>query len=234
MTEPSHPSQTRSTQTSAARSVSVKRREPAYDVMPLTDTTTSTDTTTHPGTTTDLHSPRASVRPDRSGILFVDALPANVIQALSTRHLRVLANQAYHLMNTDGPPAGVAQAYELIVDELDVRAEHATRRAPRPQLKETFRDNPLYGRFELLIDSQLAVYVNYRMTGAHVALTEGVEQPGFRDQGIDETLMHHIVLNAHIRCLNLMPQCPIAFSYLADHPQYQVLTAQPTHQTAGT
>ncbi|MCU1631639.1 MAG: hypothetical protein JWM61_291 [Micrococcaceae bacterium] len=66
------------------------------------------------------------------------------------------------------------------------------------------------------------------MIGGQLFLIHGVEQPEFRDQGIDATLMRHVVLNAHRRRLSLIPQCPMAFSFLADHPEYQALIAQPT------
>ncbi|BBE24374.1 hypothetical protein MN0502_32570 [Arthrobacter sp. MN05-02] len=161
-----------------------------------------------------------------------DDLSIENLPVLSTRQLRVLVNQAYKLMDTDYPPSGALERYELIVEELEHRAQQAAERGngsvyPGYQLKETFRDNPLYCRFELFIDGTLAAYVKYSMVGAQIVLLDGVEQPVFRDQGIDATLMRHVVLNAHKRRLNLVPQCPMAFSFLADHPQYQVLTAHP-------
>ena len=121
-------------------------------------------------------------------------------------------------MDSGYPPIGVAEAYELVVDELEVRAQQAVARGPVRQLRETFRDNPLYGRFELLIDGSLAMYIKYTMTGGQVVLTDGVEQPGFRDEGIDAVLMRRIVLNVHKRRLSLIPQCPVAFSFFADYP----------------
>ena len=145
---------------------------------------------------------------------------------MPTRQLRVLVNQAYRLMDLDYPPTGAVDRYEMIVDELECRAEQATERGSAHQLKETFRDNPLYCRFELFIDGTLAAYMRYTMNGGQVILLDGVEQPEFRDQGFDGTLMRHLVLNVHKRRLNLVPQCSMAFSFLADNPQYRVLTAQ--------
>lgn len=186
------------------------------------------------GSTSDLlaFGVRAAAQ-DQDGTVFFDALSASDIRALSTRHLRVLANRAYQLMDTDYPSAGAVDSYCMIAGELDIRAQQAGCRGPVDQLpvnqlRETFRDNPLYGRFELLIDGSLAVYIKYTMTGGQVILTEGVEHPAFRDQGMDAILMRHIVLNTHKRRLSLTPQCPMAVSFFVEHPHYEVLSARQT------
>ncbi|WP_104181817.1 GNAT family N-acetyltransferase [Arthrobacter sp. B0490] len=202
----------------------------AIPAHPATPRTSQADHRFTASTETPNDTLASEVRPvaqDPGSAVFLDELSAQEIQGLSTRHLRVLADRAYQLMDTDYPPAGAVSGYRMIVDELDGRAQHAARRGPVHQLRETFHDNQLYGRFELLIDGSLAVYIKYTMTGCQVVLTDGVEHPGFRDQGMDAILMRHIVLNAHKRRLSLIPQCPMAFSFLADHPQYQTLTARP-------
>ncbi|MHA7191992.1 GNAT family N-acetyltransferase [Arthrobacter sp. MDT2-16] len=171
-------------------------------------------------------------RPEHDSALLDDDLSFEGLSELSTRQLRVMVNQAYKVMDTDFPPAGAIERYEMIVDELERRARQAMERGsvePGHQVKESFRDNPLYCRFELFVDGTLAAFVKYTMNGGQVILLDGVEQPAFRDQGLDSTLMRHVVLNAHKRRLSLIPQCPMAFSFLADNPQYQTLTAQPGH-----
>jgi predicted GNAT family acetyltransferase len=168
-----------------------------------------------------------ATRHGRDSILLDDALAPADLAALSTRQLRVMVNQAYKLMDTDYPPSGAIDRYEMIVEELEHRAQQAVERGTAHQVKETFRDNPLYCRFELFIDGALAAYVKYTMNGGQVILLDGVEQPEFRDLGLDATLMRHVVLNAHKRRLGLIPQCPMAFTFLADNPQYQALTGQP-------
>jgi predicted GNAT family acetyltransferase len=213
-------------QTNITRSASSHTSEVFGSVTPRTNDA-PTSLPSHP---TDSHGAQRGTTVHSQGVdLAVESLSVEDIRGLSTRHLRILANRAYQLLDTDYPATGVIEGYELIVGELDVRAQQATNRGYVPQLRETFRDNPLYGRFELLIDGTLAVYVRYTMKAGRVVLTDGVEHPGVRDQGMDMTLMRHIVLNAHKRRLSLIPQCPMAFSFLADHPQYQALTARPTH-----
>jgi predicted GNAT family acetyltransferase len=208
-----------------------------YPVRTESSTTTALDA---PGTVIPLAevsigrqaSELRATRHARDIALLDDDLSSEDLTALSTRQLRVMVNQVYKLMDTDYPPAGATDRYEMLVEELEHRAQQAAERGngsvhPMHQLKETFRDNPLYCRFELFVDGTLGAYVKYTMNGAQIILTDGVEQPAFRDQGLDATLMRHVMLNAHKRRLGLVPQCPMAFSFLADHPQYQVLTAQP-------
>ncbi|MHA7145391.1 GNAT family N-acetyltransferase [Arthrobacter sp. TmT3-37] len=162
-----------------------------------------------------------------------DAVTPEDLPALSTRQLRVMVNQAYKLMDVDYPPAGALDRYEMLVEELELRAQHAAGRGPDTgsvhHIKEGFRDNPVYCRFEFFIDGDLAAYMRYRINGGQVILFDGVEQPAFRDQGLDVPLMRHVVLNTHKRRLGLVPRCPMALSFLADNPQYEPLTAQPRH-----
>ncbi|WDF33207.1 hypothetical protein PTW37_15370 [Arthrobacter agilis] len=87
--------------------------------------------------------------------------------------------------------------------------------------RETFRNNPLYCRFELFIGGNLAVYMKYTVTGGTVTHVYGAELQGFPDLGACQILMRGIVLDAHKRRLNLIPRCAMAHAFLVDHPQYQ-------------
>lgn len=150
-----------------------------------------------------------------------EALAPADLALLSTRRLRMLANQAYTLMDTDYPPSRTVERYEMLADELERRAEAAEKRHPVNTTREKFRNNPLSSRFELFTDGHLVAYMQYRMTGGNLTLIMGNELPGFRDQGAATTLMRNVVLDAHKRRLNLIPRCPMAYAFLADHPQYQ-------------
>ncbi|KQN95938.1 hypothetical protein ASF21_15450 [Arthrobacter sp. Leaf234] len=147
-----------------------------------------------------------------------------VLASLSVRRLRTLVNQAYTLMDTGFPPSRTVDRYEMLVDELERRAEAAKKRHPVSATREKFRDNSLSSRFELFIDGHVVAYMQYRMTGGDLTLIMGDELPGFRNQGAATTLMRDIVLDAHKRRLNLIPRCPMAHAFLADHPQYQQYT----------
>jgi predicted GNAT family acetyltransferase len=180
----------------------------------------------------DSQAPRVrAARRERDSAALEGTLTPEDLAALPTRHLRVLVNQAYQVMDTDYPPAGAIEGYEMVVDVLERRAQQATEGGVPSgtvhQVKETFRDNPLYCRFELFLDGDLAACMKYTMKGGQVILIGGMEHPEFRDQGVDATLMRHIVLNIHKRRLSLIPQCPMAHTFFADNPQYQTLTVQP-------
>ncbi|MHA7287980.1 hypothetical protein ACX80I_17050, partial [Arthrobacter sp. MDT3-44] len=139
-----------------------------------------------------------TARHARDGAALEGTLTPEDLAALPTRHLRILVNQAYQVMDTDYPPTGAIDRYEMIVEELEHRAQQATEGGAEGvaesgtvhQVKGTFRDNPLYCRFELFIDGDLAACMKYTMNGGHVILIAGIEHPEFRDQGIDATLMH--------------------------------------------
>lgn len=156
--------------------------------------------------------------------LIVEELTPAELASLSMRRLRILANQAYRVIDTDYPPYRALDRYQMLVDELDLRAEAAETSGVAKTSREKFRDNPLYCRFELFTDGNLAAYMKYTMTGGNLTLVMGTELPGFRDQGADQTLMRNIVLDAHKRRLNLVPRCAMAYAFLADHPQYQQYT----------
>ncbi|MHA7279885.1 GNAT family N-acetyltransferase [Arthrobacter sp. MDT2-2] len=180
----------------------------------------------------DSQAPRVrAARRERDSAVLEGTLTPEDLAALPTRHLRVMVNQAYRIMDTDYPPTGAIERYEIIAGELEYRAQLATEGGVQSgtghQVKETFRDNPLYCRFELFLDGDLAACMKYTMNGGQVILIAGMEHPEFRDQGIDATLMRHIVLNTHKRRLSLIPQCPLAHTFFADNPQYQTLTVQP-------
>lgn len=201
-----------------------------------TRTTTTTTTPVESGSTLSLadlpaghEEPESqTARHERDITLLDDDRFHGGLAARSTRQLRVLANQAFKLMDTGHPPAGAMDHYEAIVDELECRARQAATRGPdlALELKETFRDNALYCRFELIIDGALAAWLKYTMNGARIVLLDGVEQPGFQDQGIGATLMRHVVLNAHKRRLSLTPRCPMASAFFADNPQYRLLAGR--------
>jgi predicted GNAT family acetyltransferase len=168
-----------------------------------------------------------STRQERDLAALEDALASESFESLSTRELRVLANAMYRLTDSDHPPTGASERYDSIIDELEHRIQHAGERDPFRYQKESFRDNAMRSRFELYVDGRIAAYLKYSMHGGQINLVDGAEHVGFRDQGLDMTLMRNVMLNAHKRRLSIVPQCPMAFSFLADNPQYRTLAALP-------
>ena len=150
------------------------------------------------------------------------------LRELSTRQLRIMMNRVFKVIDSPHPPYGSLDLYETLADLIEERAQEAIHHSIDVPVRESFYDNALYRRFELHIDGTLAVYVKYRMTGGRIALIESVLQPEFRDEGIEATLLRHVFLNTHKRRLSVMPQCPVVFAFLADHPEYRVLAASGT------
>ncbi|WP_049822537.1 GNAT family N-acetyltransferase [Arthrobacter sp. H41] len=164
-----------------------------------------------------------SQRVERESGWLERALAIDDFSSASTRELRVMANQLYRLIDADFPPAEATERYEAIAEELDLRSRRTAEPETPGRAQEVFRDSPLYCRFELYVDGSLAAYMKYTMRSGQMNLTDGVEQPGFRDRGVDMVLMRHIMLNTHKRRLRVVPQCPSAFAFLADNPQYLTL-----------
>jgi predicted GNAT family acetyltransferase len=164
-------------------------------------------------------------RPSAEALLSEHCTPQE-IAALSNRQLRIMVNHAYKLMDTDFPSFIVINCYEMIVDEFEHRARRVAAHGASHRARETFRDNPLYRRFELFHNGDLAAYVKYTLAGGDIVLIDGAEQPGHHDPGIGATLVRHILLNSHRRRLRVVPRCSMVYAFLADHPQYRALIAR--------
>lgn len=153
-----------------------------------------------------------------------EILSLHAVADLPTRQVRILINQTYRLLDSDHPPAGTAQQYALLAEELEARAERAARPMPG-RAREAFRDAPLYRRFELIIDGTVAAYLRYDLVGGRLFLLDAVVKAGHYTEGIDRTLMHHVLLNAHKRRLRVIPRSVVARRFLAENPRYQALTS---------
>ena len=154
------------------------------------------------------------------------------LSELPTRQLRMMINRVFKAIDSPSPPYGALDLYETLAELIEDRAQKAIDQGIELPVRESFWDNTLNRRFELHIDGTLAAYLRYRMTGGRIALIDGAEQPEFRDQGVETTLLRHVFLNTHKRRLSVVPQCPMVFAFLADHPQYQALAASDTAPSA--
>ncbi len=150
------------------------------------------------------------------------------LSVITTRELRVLCNQVYRLLDRNYPPMESREQYEALVEELERRETIAETRVPQSQLRGTFRDNPLFSRFELFSDGRMAGYVKYEMHGGNVLLLQAVVDPRFRRMEVEPLLIQHVLLNAHRRRLAVAPYCPQVREFLAENPQYLALL--PTRQ----
>lgn len=150
------------------------------------------------------------------------------LTVVPTRQLRVLCNQVYRLLDRDYPPMEAREQYEALVEEIEHRETIAETRVVPPESRGTFRDNPLFSRFELFQNGRMAGYVKYEMHGGDVLLLQAVVDPRFHQAEVEPLLIQHVLLNAHRRRLAVAPYCPQVREFLNENPQYLALL--PTRQ----
>ncbi|MBG6218446.1 putative GNAT family acetyltransferase [Arthrobacter sp. CAN_A6] len=150
------------------------------------------------------------------------------LTVVPTRQLRVLCNQVYRLLDRAYPPMESREQYESLVEELERRETIAETRVVPPDSRGTFRDNPLFSRFELFQNGRMAGYVKYEMHGGDVLLLQAVVDPRFHRAEVEPLLIQHVLLNAHRRRLAVAPHCPQVREFLTENPQYLALL--PTRQ----
>ncbi len=148
-----------------------------------------------------------------------EAIPADP-EALPTRQLRRLCDRTYQLLDLTEPSLETRAQYETLVEELERRERQAAEPTGTDDAREKFRDNALFSRFELYRDGVMAGYVQYELRGGQVLLLHAVVDPRFRHTGLEPALMRAVFLDAHRRRLAVLPCCPEAQEFLADHPQF--------------
>ncbi|MBJ2120329.1 N-acetyltransferase [Arthrobacter sp. MSA 4-2] len=148
--------------------------------------------------------------------------PADLSE-VPTRQLRALCNRIYQLLDCDYPTMETRDRYEELVEELQRRESAVEAQAEPAGMREVFRDNVLFSRFELYRNGVMAGYVQYEMRGGDVLLLHAVVDPRFRKLGLEPFLMQSVLLNAHRRRLAITPYCPEAQEFLRANPHYLAL-----------
>lgn len=81
------------------------------------------------------------------------------------------------------------------------------------------RDNQ-HGRFEAIVDGEVAGFAEYRRTPGKVTFTHTVVNPRFEGQGIGGQLAKNVLDAAVEADLKINPQCEFIAGYIKKHPQY--------------
>jgi predicted GNAT family acetyltransferase len=81
------------------------------------------------------------------------------------------------------------------------------------------RDNPSAGRFETVVDGQLAV-LDYRLDGDRLVLTHAGVPPPIEGRGIAAALARTALLAARERGLGVVARCSYVAAYLRRHPEF--------------
>jgi uncharacterized protein len=87
------------------------------------------------------------------------------------------------------------------------------------------QDNPAHGRYEALVDGQVAGLLFYRAREGELVLVHTEVADEFEGQGIGGRLVAGALDDIRARGLRIVPICPFVKAYLQRHPEYTDLVA---------
>lgn len=89
-------------------------------------------------------------------------------------------------------------------------------------------DDPVAGRFEILVDEAVAGFAAYRRSGATVSFTHTEIAADFAGRGLGSVLAGGALDAARTAGDSVLPLCPFIRRYVQRHPEYAALV--PTGQ----
>ena len=81
-------------------------------------------------------------------------------------------------------------------------------------------DNPEQARYEILVDGELAGFVQYHQRNGVIAFLHTETDDRFRGHGLAGHLIRSTLDAARERHLSILPYCPYARRWIAEHPEY--------------
>ena len=81
-------------------------------------------------------------------------------------------------------------------------------------------DHPEQARYEIRADGELAGFVQYHLRNGVIALIHTETDDQFRGQGLAGRLIRSTLDAARERHLSVLPYCPYARRWIAEHPGY--------------
>jgi uncharacterized protein len=81
-------------------------------------------------------------------------------------------------------------------------------------------DNPASGRFEILLEGEVAGFAAYQRSGSTVSFTHTEIDPRFEGQGLGSILAGAALDATRIEGSSVLPFCPFIRGYLQRHPDY--------------
>jgi hypothetical protein len=96
---------------------------------------------------------------------------------------------------------------------------------------ELVKDHPEQSRYEIETDGELGGFVQYRRSGRELTLIHTETDPRFRGHGLGGHLIAAVLDEARQQDLAVLPYCPFARAFIADHPEY--LDLVPATRRAG-
>ena len=84
----------------------------------------------------------------------------------------------------------------------------------------TVRRNDDAGRYELLIDGEVASYADFIDDGSKVVLPHTVTLPSFRNRGLAAKLVRATLDDLRIAARDVEPSCWFVAEFIELHPEY--------------
>lgn len=81
-------------------------------------------------------------------------------------------------------------------------------------------DNTGAGRFEVLVDGEVAGFAEYRRTASSVAFTHTVIEPAHEGRGLGSVLARGALDATRAAGASVLPFCPFIRGYIQRHPAY--------------
>jgi uncharacterized protein len=85
------------------------------------------------------------------------------------------------------------------------------------------RDNRERSRYELLVDGEVAAFVQYQMRGGRLLLVHTEVDKAREGQGLASTLISGVLDDVRVRRIPLLPVCSFVDRFIQRHPEYDDL-----------
>ncbi|WP_068402364.1 GNAT family N-acetyltransferase [Kribbia dieselivorans] len=95
----------------------------------------------------------------------------------------------------------------------------------------TVRDNPDKSRFEVLLDDEVAGFIDYSIADGRITMIHTEVDPKFNGRGLGRELVTYALEDARRRHLGVVPVCPYVRRTIAKNPE-QYLDLVPADQRA--
>jgi predicted GNAT family acetyltransferase len=88
------------------------------------------------------------------------------------------------------------------------------------QTQPSIVDNPESGRYEILVDGEVAGFAEYTRRGATVSFTHTVIDSSFEGRGLGSKLARGVLDATRAEGGSVLPFCPFIRGYIQRHPDY--------------
>lgn len=97
----------------------------------------------------------------------------------------------------------------------------------------TVQDNPTDSRFEIMVEGELAGYVDYRRDGQEYALPHTRVFTQFEGRGLGGQLISGALAEIAARGGTVLPFCPFVPKVIRDNPEYLELVPEDQREMFG-